>query len=739
MDGPCLKACRMMMKKLILVMISVLFVVLTCKSMPAFAAMGEAGSVRLIVGVPADRAPVFYIDEKTGEITGIGVDLMLLAADEAGYEISFKEIKEETLKDALDNPEYDLVMPFGSAVQSTMGKASVVSDSFLDTPFTLVTKEKQSLPSINNLRVGMLKSLAGAAETIESLFPGIEMVMFETMSDSVKALRAGSVDALLHNSYVWSYYLQKPSYSDLVVQPSAMFTVDFRAGTIDDAEGKEIIEKLNVGIGKITDPQRQAIILDHTTRKLYHYDFGDYLRLYGLAFIMGTLLFIFLIISILFRQKAFQLEHEEKMRQMVDHDPLTGVYSLNGFRKRVEELLRENPDIPYTISYTNIIDFKYINDRYGWEAGDEFLKFWTSKSLEYLTDKEAIGRVDADHIIVLRIIGGKEQLNADDELIFKTLRNYFIDRGKDIKVRISSGIYVLMPEDYQNINVERMLDYARVAEKRVQDDTKDGYDFYNPGQWEKGRRDTNIINHLPKALETGEIQVWYQPQVDYVTGKVVGAEALCRWRHVNMGFISPAEFVPALEEAGLILDLDKFVWERVCQDLNRWKEQGHSRELSVNLSRCDIKGKIDIPSYFNDLVKKYGLDPKQLRIEITETAYVEDSELLIQTTTRLREYGFHVEMDDFGSGYSSLNMLKEVPVDKIKMDLRFLTRTGDPKMGRIIIEHIIAMIQDLGMDVLAEGIETKEQAEALKKLGCVKMQGFYFYRPMPVGDYEKLW
>ncbi len=739
MDGLCLKACRMMMKKLVLVIISVLFVVLTCKSVPAFAAMGEAGSDTLIVGVPADRAPVFYIDEKTGEITGIGVDLMLLAADEAGYEISFKEIKEETLKDALDNPEYDLVMPFGSAVQSTMGKASVVSDIFLDTPFTLVTEEKQSLPSINNLRVGMLKSLAGAAETIESLFPGIEIVMFETMSDSVKALRAGSVDALLHNSYVWSYYLQKPSYSDLVVQPSAMFTVDFRAGTIDDAEGKEIIEKLNVGIGKITDPQRQAIILDHTTRKLYHYDFGDYLRLYGFAFIMGTLLFIFLTISILFRQKAFQLEHEEKMRQMVDHDPLTGVYSLNGFRKRVEELLRENPDIPYTISYNNIIDFKYINDRYGWEAGDEFLKFWTSKSLEYLTDKEAIGRVDADHIIVLRIIGGMEQVNADDELIFKTLRNYFIDRGKDIKVRMSTGIYVLMPEDYQNINVERMLDYARVAEKRVQDDTKDGYDFYNPEQWEKGRRDTNIISHLPKALETGEIQVWYQPQVDYVTGKVVGAEALCRWKHVNMGFISPAEFVPALEEAGLILDLDKFVWERVCQDLNRWKEQGHSRELSVNLSRCDIKGKIDIPSYFNDLVKKYGLDPKQLRIEITETAYVEDSELLIQTTTRLREYGFLVEMDDFGSGYSSLNMLKEVPVDKIKMDLRFLTRTGDPKMGSIIIEHIIAMIQDLGMDVLAEGIETKEQAETLKKLGCVKMQGFYFYRPMPVGDYEKLW
>lgn len=283
-----------------------------------------------------------------------------------------------------------------------------------------------------------------------------------------------------------------------------------------------------------------------------------------------------------------------------------------------------------------------------------------------------------------------------------------------------------------------MLDYARVAERRVRDTRKDGYEFYNPDQWERGKRVADVINYLPAAIRSGDIQVWYQPQVNYVTGEVTGAEALCRWDHSRLGWLHPEDFISILEESGLIYELDRFVWDKVCQDLHRWNEQGRHLSVSVNVSRCDIGRDQDIPGCFNDLIRTYDLTPDQLGIEITETAFVENPSALIDTTMKLREFGFRVEMDDFGSGFSSLHMLKEVPVDRIKLDLHFLTDSGDPEKGRIIISHMIQMIHSLGMDLIAEGVETAGQADFLKSRGSSQMQGYYFYKPMTVYEFEKI-
>jgi len=681
---------------------------------------------------------MFYIDKDSGEIVGIGVDLMKSAAKEAGMKISFEEISEQNLKEALDNTDYDLVMPFGSAIESASGKPSVVSDNLIQTPFTLVNTGKHVVSDISMLKIGMLRSLGAGAETVKELYPNMMIIMYDSMPECVGALRKGEVDALLHNSYVWSYVLQKPSYKDLVVQPSAMFSMDFRAGTIDTPKGRELVERLNKGIALVPDTKRQAIVLDYTTRKLYKYDFSDMLYAYRYSIVIGTLLFAALMTALVLRQKAYFEEQKERMRLMEDIDPLTGVLSHNGFRKKVEELLANNPDTPYTISYSNIKDFKFINDSFGWKAGDELLKFWTERSLEVLTEKEAIGRYDGDHFVVLRCIGGNEQIIQDEKYVLTPVRNYFKDRGKDYLVRLCTGMYVLMPTDYQDINVDKMLDYARIAEKKVRATKRDGFEFYNPKQWDKGKRTSDIISKLPSAIESGEIQVWYQPQVNYKTGKIIGAEALCRWFSQNDGFISPGEFIPVLEEAGLIYDLDCHVWDTVCKDLKRWNEQGRNLCVSVNLSRLDIVKDPNVADHFNTLVEFYDLSPRQLRIEITESAYVENADTIIKTTTKLREAGFEVEMDDFGSGYSSLNMLKEVVLDRIKLDLRFITGSGDQKMGRTILSYMVQMIHAIGTSLIAEGVETLEQADFLGSLGVEEMQGYYFYKPMPVDKFEEL-
>ncbi len=713
-------------------------IVALCCAAAAVPAALAAQEGPVTISVPVDRCPIFYQDADTGEIVGIGVDLMRAAAESAGLAVEFQVIGEETLKDALDNERYDLLMPFGSAIASASSRASVVSDNLIQTPFTLVTLGKRNLSALNDLRVGMPHSLGGVAETVRQLYPGIEIVMYESMAGSVRALRAGAVDALLHNSYVWSYVLQKPSYSDLRVQPSAMFSMDFRAGTLDTPAGRAIIERLNGGIAALSDTRRQAVVLDYTSRRLYRYGLVDYLYQYGLILLLVLMLFVSLIVITLQKIRTVRMEQAEKMRRLIDHDPLTGVYSLNGFRKRAEELLRAHPDVPYLISYNNIKDFKYINDTLGRAAGDDLLRFWVDKSMETLTEDEAMGRIESDHFAVLRRVGGEALLIRDGEDVFAPVRNFFIDQGKGNRVQICSGIYVLTPKDYQQIDVDHMLDFARLAERKVRDTYKDGYGFYNPDQWEKGKRAADVVSHLPVAIDTGEFQVWYQPQVNYDTGEITGAEALCRWNHARLGWLRPAEFIPMLEEAGLIFELDCYVWDRVCQDLQRWNRMGLRRSVSVNLSRCDIREGGDIPGHFCDLIQTYGLTPDQLRIEITETAYVENPALLIQTTVRLRELGFQVEMDDFGSGYSSLHMLKEVQVDRIKLDLYFLTETGDPEKGRVIINYMIQMGRSLGMSLIAEGVENVAQARFLQSVGCSEMQGFYFYKPMTVQDFEHL-
>ncbi|MCR5402880.1 MAG: EAL domain-containing protein [Butyrivibrio sp.] len=701
--------------------------------------LGNNDTDVLVVGVPADRCPVFYLDPETKETTGIGVDLMRVAAEEAGYSVSFKIISEKTNKDALDNPEYDIIMPFGSAIKSSSGKESIVTENLIQTPFTMVTKGNKNLPAINESHIGMLSSLAGGAETVKQLYPGIGITLYDTMQECVKALRAGEVDALMHNSYVWSYVLQKPSYSDLKVQPATMFSMDFRAGALNTPEKRVIVDRLNTGIDKLSDTRKQAIVLDYTSRRLYQNDFWDYIFEYRFILVPGTIFFVLFVIGIVHRQRAIHRQQEEKIRELKERDPLTGVLNLEGFTKRVEELLLTHPENQYLLSFSNIKNFKFINESMGRETGDELLRFWAQKSTATFSDEEAMGRITGDRFAVLRKFTDAEQMGIDEKEVFEPLRNYFTDRGKEIQLQICTGVYAITPEDHKNIDVDRMLDYARMAEKKVRETLKTGYEFYNPEQWEKGKQIVDISGHLPAALQGGEIQVWYQPQVDYTSGIISGAEALCRWKHAKLGWISPGVFIPTLEETGMIFDLDSFVWDKVCQDLHRWNMEGKRHSVSVNLSRSDIREDRNIPGIFYELTKKYDLDPDQLRIEITETAYVENPGFLIKNTSELREYGFQVEMDDFGSGYSSLHMLKEVPVDRIKMDLHFLTGSGDMEKSRIIITQVIKMIDLLGMKLIAEGVETKAQADFLEEIGCKEMQGYYFYKPMPVDDFEKAW
>lgn len=242
---------------------------------------------------------------------------------------------------------------------------------------------------------------------------------------------------------------------------------------------------------------------------------------------------------------------------------------------------------------------------------------------------------------------------------------------------------------------------------------------------------------IREALENDEFTVHYQPQYSYNTKQMCGAEALMRWQRAGM-MISPAEFIPLLEQYELIYEVDRLIWRRACQALSAWKQAGLDVPyLSVNISGKDIHH-ADFVAYIESLIEEYALQPQNLHLEITETAYVEDLSFMIQVIESLQRKGFVVEMDDFGSGYSSLTALKNVPFDVIKLDMDFLQESEINEKAKQILTSVIDMLQKIRIPVIVEGVECEKQAELLNRLGCDYMQGYYFGKPTNRDEFEKL-
>jgi EAL domain-containing protein (putative c-di-GMP-specific phosphodiesterase class I) len=280
-----------------------------------------------------------------------------------------------------------------------------------------------------------------------------------------------------------------------------------------------------------------------------------------------------------------------------------------------------------------------------------------------------------------------------------------------------------------------MYDRAMLAVESIKDDYHFHIAWYNETMREKVVWNRLISGELSAALEDNLIRPWLQPIVDR-EGKTVGAEALVRWVHPDEGLRSPYSFIPVFEKNGMIAEVDRYIWRKSCEILARWKRQGKDLFISVNISPSDFH-LMNVPSELMKLTLEYGIDPEKLRLEITETVMMNEQESRLDTLRKLQDAGFVIEMDDFGSGYSSLNLLREMPVDVLKIDMMFLRQAEKNMRARTIIGEIITMAGKLGITSLTEGVETKEQFESLKEMGCQMYQGYYFARPMPVEKFEK--
>ena len=412
-------------------------------------------------------------------------------------------------------------------------------------------------------------------------------------------------------------------------------------------------------------------------------------------------------------------------------DRLTGLLNREAFYDRAAELISAAPAGHFMLSCLDVDSFKIINDQYGLPKGDQVLKH-IAQALRagFEPVKGVVCRIAADNFAVLF-----PAASLDEAALARIREQAAAPDGILQPLTISVGRY--MVED-PSASVSAMVDRASMAMRAV----KGRYDVhvarYDASMRARLLREQRIVTNMGEALEKRQFEVWYQPQYNHATGSLVGAEALVRWRAEDGTLIPPGDFIPVFERNGFVYEVDKFVWEESCRLLRRWLDRGESPlSLSVNVSRYDIF-RPDFFQVLTGLLVKYRIPAALLRLEITESAFAQSTQQIVGMLQRLIDYGFTVEIDDFGSGYSSLNTLKEVPATVLKLDMRFLEDEGYARRGGNILESVVRMAKWLGMSVIAEGVERLQQADYLKSIGCCYMQGYLFSRPLPLEDFERL-
>ena len=408
---------------------------------------------------------------------------------------------------------------------------------------------------------------------------------------------------------------------------------------------------------------------------------------------------------------------------------LTGLYGSVAFFYKANECLHSHLNDQYALIRMDIYRFKTINEFCGRANGDKLLVHISDCFKKYESKDSVVGHLRADIFTLCT------PYKTDQDLI-----NIVNDIAKQIEVyplpcKILPAFGICKSEFGMDISL--LIDYANLALQTVKGRVFSCYAFYNETLRQQLLYEKKIENEIIPALNNHELEVYIQPKVNMRNEEIIGGEALLRWNHPLDGFLLPDQFIPILEKSGYIVDVDKYVWEEVFRSLRQWIDNGYKVvPISLNVSRLHSY-QTDFEQVLYGLAKKYNISHNLIQLELTESALTEHTDLVFKTLNNLQNNGFYISMDDFGSGYSSMNMLKDEPIDEIKIDRVFLTDISTQK-SRIIIKHMISMMTELNINIIAEGIETPEQANFMLECGCYNAQGFLYHRPMPMTQFKKL-
>ncbi len=696
--------------------------------------LSEHGVIK--VGYRDNYSP--FCMEQDGELSGALRDFLeggstILKNANIQFEAIAYDTTQESI-DALERGEVDVVFPINLSPYDMENKGLLSTEALMHTEIYAVIKPGNPKDIFNDedVKATLLEGNVNFDIFIQDYYPLWEVEHRPVLDECYGAVARGEADCAMVNGYRINKNDRLRRRNKLVLLATGRdmdFALAVRKG---DNELYSIMNK----VINLTDQAKTETDLSRYAGAAEKITLEDYLFDNAPTAIAITavilLLIVFLMLAKIHSDKAAY--DRQKLISATELDPLTKLYTRNFFFEYASRMHRENPQQQMDAIVVNIEQFHVVNAIYGWEFGDKVLKALAEGIKEYIIENNGIAcRSQADRFDIY------SAHTEDHAAVYDRLQHALDEYSDNVSIHIRMGVMPYHPD----LNPVELFDRARTACGMVKGGHYSRLMVFSEEMREREILEQRLLSDLKRAIEQREFMVYYQPKFNVQTDPPVlqSAEALVRWKHYEIGMISPGEFITLFEKHGRIGKVDKFVWEETARQIGEWKKKyGVLLPVSVNLSRIDIF-EPNLIKNIDEILDRNGLNRSDLHMEVTESAYTEETDQIIGVVKHMRELGFVIEMDDFGTGYSSLNMLSNMPVDILKLDKSFIDnieKTGGTEEKDIrLVELILDIAKSLRLDVVAEGVENEKQLDFLKKRGCEMVQGYYFSPPLPAGEFEK--
>lgn len=680
------------------------------------------------VACDASSYPVGYKDEKTGEYAGIYADALELISQQSGLKFEYIPLEDYAQAwEMVKNGEADIIG--GNYANNALGQeySLTYTESYFTMEYSTVARWDEEIPE--KPVIAIPEGYVGIQGYVKENEPSWEIQLYEDAEACLKAVENGDSDLALVNSIFLQTVLNLNNYDDLRIIPNMSRNVPICIGVGINGGNAEILKSiLDKAIFQVSEDEIQKCISENTINAQYVPSVGETI-MNALPYIMAVL-FAAVLVAVLIISRR-----EKHYRHLALTDSVTGLWNDVKFYQETQEILERNPDKEYLLITLDINRFKFINNDFGSRAGDKMLVVLGKRIHEIFGGVAYYARGTADVFLILI-----EEKNFREEMLNPLKKEIYFDNGgkrQYYKVVIKAGVRKIHAGEKRE-DIKRYADQASMARKTIKESADESIAYYDKEMKENIAREIAIENKMEAALENGEFQAYLQPKYYLPTEEIVGAEALVRWVTPDGKIVPPDKFIPLFERNGFIVKVDFYVYEQVMKQMAEWRKEGRTPIcVSVNVSRVHIRT-YDFFIKLNKLIEKYQIPKEYFELELTETMIGGGQGTTRDFVRECKREGYSVSIDDFGSGYSSLNLLKDLPVDILKIDKGFLDETAESKRSSIIVQQVVEMAKKMKIGTLCEGVETLKQAYFLKDIGCDMAQGYLFSKPIPMKEFEKL-
>lgn len=698
-----------------------------------------------------NHPPYEYIDEN-GSFKGFNIDIINAIANEMDLKIEIIPMEWKDAVLALDNNEVDGIIGM-SQNEERLAKYNFTSPTVINEQVIFARKDIvhiNELDDLEGLRVAYQQN-----DYNESLILGVPHVVTFPKNDQEDALAAlgnGEVDAALANKLVGLYHLQRNKMTELIkIVGEPISTVNY--GLAIGKDNEELLQVLEKGLETI----KKNKIYDKIYKKWFGEDISYTKMIYTtyrkqIIFVVSIISFIFLFLY--FYNKKLQkevlkrtcqleiankdlIEQQKEIYNLAYYDSVTSLPNRIYFKEELDNIfenIEQRKDL-FAVLLLDLDRFKHINDTLGHNVGDHILKLLGTRLSKLVKEGDIVARVGGDeYFILINSVSHRDNAIEMARNVIEDFKKPY--RVKDYELYLTTSIGIaLYPEG--GLDSQSIIKNADLALYKAKDFGGNSYYLYGAEIESKGLEKMMLLNQLRQAVENNQLVLHYQPQIDILTGKIRGLEALIRWNHPEKGLLYPDKFIPLAEESGLIIQMGEWILKEALTQGKKWIDLGHDIIISVNISAKQFQHRGFINEVINAL-NESGLDSKNLTLEITETIAISDIDYTLNVLSRLKKLGIAVAIDDFGTGYSSLNYLNEMSVNELKIDRSFICDIEKNHKNKMISNTIIVLAKQLGLKVTAEGVENLEQLQILKEMKCDIAQGYHFSKPVAKEEIHRM-